>query len=227
MIAYLERYASEFNLPVQTDSQVRSLSVHGGWFLLDLGERQIRAKHVVVATGPFQAPRTPSWAGSLAPDVFQIHSSDYQRPSEIPAGTVLVVGGGNTGYQIAKELTATHQVHLAVGSHQTPLPQQLLGRDLFWWLAKLGLLEKTVESRIGRRARDRDTLIGSNPRQIRRHGAQLRPRAVNAEGRTVTFEDGGTLDVGSVIWATGYQPDHAWIELPVFSVMALPSTGAE
>ena len=110
---------------------------------------------MVVATGPFQAPRTPAWAGSLAPDVFQIHSSDYRRPSEIPPGTVLVVGGGNTGYQIAKELTATHAVHLAVGSRQMPLPQRLLGRDLFWWLTKLGLLEKSVDSRIGRRARDR------------------------------------------------------------------------
>jgi putative flavoprotein involved in K+ transport len=168
-----------------------------------------------VATGPFQVPRTPAWARSIVPDVFQIHSGDYQRPSQIPAGTVLVVGGGNTGYQIARELTATHQVHLAVGSRQTPLPQRVLGRDLFWWLTKLGLLEKTVESRIGPRARDRDTLIGSSPRRLRRHGAQLRPRAVNAEGRTVTFEDGSTLDVGAVIWATGYQPDHAWIKLPI------------
>ena len=135
--------------------------------MLDLGERQIRAKQVVVATGPFQAPRMPALAlAQLAPDVFQIHSSEYHRPSDIPAGTVLVVGGGNTGYQIAKELTATHRVHLAVGSRQTPLPQRLLGRDVFWWLTKLGLLEKTVDSRIGRRARDRDTLIGSNPRQI-------------------------------------------------------------
>ena len=65
---------------------------------------------------------------------------------------MLVVGGGNTGFQIAKELSATHEVHLAVGSRQTPLPQRLLGRDLFWWLTKLGLLSKTVDSRLGRRA---------------------------------------------------------------------------
>ena len=199
VIAYLERYESEFNLPVQTNSRVRSLTVQDGRFLLDLGERRIQAKQVVVATGPFQAARTPAWAGSLAPDVFQIHSSDYRRPSEIPAGTVLVVGGGNTGYQIAKELTVTHEVHLAVGSRQTPLPQRLLGRDLFWWLDKLGLLEKSVDSRIGRRARDRgdDTLIGSNPRQARRRGVQLRPRAVKAEGGTITFEDGSTLNPAS------------------------------
>jgi putative flavoprotein involved in K+ transport len=217
VIAYLERYASEFNLPVQTTSHVRSLTVHEGRFLLELGERRIRAKQVVVATGPFQAPRTPAWAGSVAPDVFQIHSSDYRRPSDIPDGGVLVVGGGNTGYQIARELTATHDVHLAVGSRQTPLPQRLLGRDVFWWLDKLGLLEKSVDSRIGRRARDRgrDTLIGSNPRQARRGGVQLRPRAVKAEGGTITFEDGSRFSPAAVVWATGYRTDHSWIELPV------------
>jgi putative flavoprotein involved in K+ transport len=73
-----------------------------------------------------------------------------------------------------------------------------------------------VESRIGRRARDRDTLIGSNPRQIRRRGGRLRPRAVNADGRMVTFEDGSMLDLGAVIWSTGYRPDQSWIELPIF-----------
>ena len=60
VIAYLERYASEFNLPVQTNSHVRALTVQEDWFVLDLGERRIRAKQVVVATGPFQAPRTPA-----------------------------------------------------------------------------------------------------------------------------------------------------------------------
>jgi putative flavoprotein involved in K+ transport len=132
----------------------------------------------------------------------------------VPAGTVLVVGGGNTGYQIAKELSATHAVHLAVGSRQTPLPQRLLGRDLFWWLTRLGLLDKTVDSRIGRKAQGRDTLIGSSPRELkRRFGVAMKPRAVRASGRTVRFADGRELMVDAVIWATGYRPDHAWIDL--------------
>ena len=75
-------------------------------------------------------------------------------------GTVLVVGGGNTGFQIAKELSDTHKVILSVGTRQKPLPQRVAGRDLFWWLTKTGLIDKTVESRLGRRLKDRDTLIG-------------------------------------------------------------------
>jgi putative flavoprotein involved in K+ transport len=217
--SYLERYVSEFNLPVQPNSHVRSLSTEDGWFVLDLGERHVLARQVVVATGPFQLPRTPSIADGLAADVFQMHSSEYRRPSEIPGGVVLVVGGGNTGYQIAKELSTTHQVHLAVGSRQTPVPQRLLGRDVFWWLDKIGVLKKSVDSRIGRRARDggRDTLIGSSPRQARRLGVQLHSRAVAAEGHTVAFQDGSAVTPSAVIWATGYHIDHSWIHLPIFN----------
>jgi putative flavoprotein involved in K+ transport len=158
----------------------------------------------------------PEVADQLAPEVFQAHSAAYRKPSDVPGGRVLVVGGGNTGFQIAKELSATYDVHLAVGSRQTPLPQRILGRDLFWWLAKLGLLEKTVDSRIGQRARHRDTLIGSSPRELRRrYGVDLKPRATSASGRTVSFADGSELEIDAVIWATGYLPDHSWIKLPV------------
>src|SRR5204863_7334388 len=119
--------------------------------------------------------------------------TEYGEPGDVPDGTVVVVGGGNTGFQIAKELAATHKVHLAVGSRQTPLPQKFLGRDLFWWLTKTGVLNKTVESRLGLRLRDRDTLIGSSPRQLKRHGVALKPRAVGASGRTVSLADGSGL----------------------------------
>ena len=107
-------------------------------------------------------------------------------------------------------------MQLAIGSRQTPLPQKLLGRDIFWWLTTLRLLDKTVDSRLGRRLRDRDTLIGSSPRELkRRYGVTLRPRVVEASGRTVTFADGSEQEFDAVIWATGYRPDHAWINAPV------------
>ena len=187
VIAYLEQYADLFELAVELESRVRSLTKQDGTFVLDLGDRRIEAEQVVVATGPFQVPSVPAIADNLAPEVYETHSTGYRKPSDVPEGTVLVVGGGNTGYQIAKELSATHDVKLAIGSRQTPLPQRILGRDLFWWLTKLGLLEKTVDSRFGRRARHRDTLIGSSPRELRRHGIELKPRAVAVSGRTVTF----------------------------------------
>jgi putative flavoprotein involved in K+ transport len=217
VIAYLERYAATFELPVEFNSEIQEVQLADEGFALRVGERTIVADQVVVATGPFQTPYVPNLAEQLDHEVFQTHAVGYRRPDDVPAGNTLVVGGGNTGFQIAKELSATHNVVLSVGSRQKPLPQRLLGRDLFWWLTKMRVLDKTVESRLGRKLSTRDTLIGSSPRELkRRYDVELKPRVVDADGRAVRFEDRSELEVDAVIWATGYRPDYAWIKLPVF-----------
>jgi putative flavoprotein involved in K+ transport len=218
VIAYLERYAETFELPIELNSEVKELDPGDeGLFRLDVDGRTITADQVVVATGPFQTPYVPKLAERLADDVVQTHAVGYRRADEVPSGTVLVVGGGNTGFQIAKELSATHKVALSVGSRQTALPQRPLGRDLFWWLTKARILDKSVESRVGRKLSTRETLIGSSPRELKkRYSVELKPRVVHADGHTVRFEDGSELKVDAVIWATGYRPDHSSIKLPIF-----------
>jgi putative flavoprotein involved in K+ transport len=225
VVAYLERYAETFDLPIELDSEVEQLGRgEDGRFRLELsGDRTLAADQVVVATGPFQGPYVPELAERLADDVFRTHAVGYRRPEDMPPGTVLVVGGGNTGFQIAKELSATHRVVLSIGSSQKPLPQRLLGRDVFWWLTKARILDRNVESRLGRKLRGRDTLIGSSPRELtKRFGVELKPRVVDAEARTVRFADGSGLDVDAVVWATGYRPDYSWIALPVFDSNGRP-----
>jgi putative flavoprotein involved in K+ transport len=217
VVAYLERYAETFELPIELNSNVRRVSAVNARFLVEVDGRTISSHNVVVATGPFQTPYVPELASRLAPTVFQSHSVGYRKPSDVPNGTVDVIGGGNTGFQIAKELSASHRVYLSVGSRQTPLPQKVLGRDLFWWLSKTRLLNKTVESRLGRRLQHRETLIGSRPSELkRRYGVALKPRVVDASGDTVRFADGSELKVDAVIWATGYRPDYSWIDVPIF-----------
>jgi putative flavoprotein involved in K+ transport len=171
----------------------------------------------VIATGPFQTPFVPPQADRLDPSVVQFHSTEYRNPEQIPDGPVLVVGGGNTGFQIAEELARSNDVHLSVGTRQTPLPQRILGRDLFRYLEATGLMARSVETRIGQRLQYRETLIGSRPRTARRrHGIKLHGRTVEASGSEVTFDGGQRLTPSAVIWATGFGLDHTWIELPVF-----------
>ncbi len=218
VIAYLERYAETFDLPIELDSEVKKLELGDDRRLrLEVDGRTISADQVVVATGPFQTPFVPKLPDRLADDVFQTHAVGYRRPDEVPDGTVLVVGGGNTGFQIAKELSATRKVVLSVGSRQTPLPQRPLGRDLFWWLTKVRILDKSVETRLGQRLSTRETLIGSSPRELKkRYGVALKPRVLDADGHAVRFQDGSELEVSAVIWATGYRPDYLWLKLPIF-----------
>jgi len=215
--SYLTEYARHFALPVALGSRVRSVRPAEDRYLVDVDDRSYTTDQVVVATGPFQVPFVPAIAGELDQAVTQIHSTGYRAPRDLPDGPVLVVGGGNTGFQIAEELSATREVHLSIGSRQTPLPQRILGRDLFWYLEKTGAMRKSTDTRIGARLAGRDTLIGSSPGTLRkRHGVRLHPRAVEASGRTVRFSDGSGLDVGGVIWATGFQNDHSWIDAPIF-----------
>jgi putative flavoprotein involved in K+ transport len=217
VVAYLSDYARQFALPVELDSRVTALRADAaGGYRVELADRTLRADQVVVATGPFQTPRVPALARQLASDVVQLHSSDYRRPADLPAGRVLIVGGGNTGFQIAGELARSHDVHLAVGSRQMPLPQRILGRDLFDYLSATGLLQVTVNSRVGRRMQHRETLIGSSPRRARQAGITLHPRAIQASGSSISFADGARLDVSTVLWATGYARDYSWIDAPVF-----------
>jgi putative flavoprotein involved in K+ transport len=222
VVAYLREYADRFELPIELNSRVRSLERIDESYRVRLDDREYASAQVVVATGPFQVPYVPPFADGLEATVRQVHSSAYRSPAGIK-GPVLVVGGGNSGFQIAEELASDHTVHLAVGSRQKPLPQRILGRDLFWYLDATSLIQKTSESRLGRRLRERDTLIGSSPRAIhRRHGVKLRGRAIDAAGSTVSFEDGTKLDVQTVVWATGFRPDYSWIEAPVFDDRGRP-----
>jgi putative flavoprotein involved in K+ transport len=217
VVEYLTEYARHFDLPVQLDSPVRAIRKMGATYSVELDDRSYEADQVVVATGPFQVPFVPAIAEGLDPEVVQLHSTEYRSPDALPDGPVLVVGGGNTGFQIAEELSGSREVHLSIGSRQTPLPQRILGRDLFWYLDATGLIRKTTASRIGRRMEGRDTLIGSTPRAIRRrHGVRLHGRAVEAAGSSVDFSDGTRVDVGAVIWATGFRVDHSWVDVPVF-----------
>ena len=92
------------------------------------------------------------------------------------------------------------------------LPQRLGGRDLFWWLTRLGLLRVTVTP-----ARPADEPPGlcdrDQPARLERAGVRFRP-LVDAEGRTVRFADHSLLEDVGWWWATGYRSDYAWIHVP-------------
>ncbi len=173
---YLRAYAARFELPVRLSVSVTRLHREDGLFVASVPSGQLRARRIVVATGPFQKPSVPSIAD--AAQVPQLHSADYRRPSQIPLDArVLVVGAANSGLQIAAELAATHRVTVAVGSRPPELPQRILGRDLFCWLDRIGFFTLPADGRIGRRLRTRgDLVIGTRSGALRRRGVRFAPR---------------------------------------------------
>jgi putative flavoprotein involved in K+ transport len=175
---------------------------------------------VIVATGPFQEPAIPSTRGGFAPEVRQLHSSTYRNPGDVPpagAGKILVVGAGNSGRQIALEVARTHQVHLAVGTPQRAVPQRPLGRDLFWWLTRTGVITRSAGSPIAAwfRRRGGDLVIGTSWDDVHVAGIGVRPRLTGADGTAARFADGSDVDdLAAVIWATGFRPDYSWLDVP-------------
>jgi putative flavoprotein involved in K+ transport len=214
---YLSCYVRRHNLPVRLNTRVQRLHRDGSGFTAVTSSGAVRARQVIVATGPFQRPYVPDAVGRPAQDVVQLHSAHYRNPAQLPAGArVLVVGAANSGLQIADELAATHDVTVAVGTRPPQLPQRLFGRDLFFWLDRIGFLTLPSTSRLGRRIRARggDLVIGTRTTTLRRRGVAFRPRLAGFTGRTAQFADGSSAAVDAVVWATGYRSDYSWLHIP-------------
>ena len=126
---YLQAYAAAFDLPARLNARVTHLTKTAAGFEIRTRDEVFRARQIVVATGPFQVPFVPPAAQRLDGSVTQLHSAGYRNPDALPAGPVLVVGGGNSGFQIAEELAATgRQVDLSIGTRLPMLPQRLAGQ---------------------------------------------------------------------------------------------------
>ncbi|WP_150460831.1 flavin-containing monooxygenase [Nesterenkonia ebinurensis] len=139
---YFTNYAAHFNAPIRCGVEVTSVKKRPGrrGFTVETSEETYAAHYVVAATGPFQAPVIPPIIPQTAVDV-QLHSSAYKNPQQLPEGTVLVVGGGSSGVQIADEIQKSgRQVYLSVGPHDRP-PRNYRSRDFVWWLGVLGKWE--------------------------------------------------------------------------------------
>ena len=126
---------------------------------------------------------------------------------------MLVVGAGTRGSRSPRSWPPPAPVDLSIATTYPMLPQRRAGRDLFWWLTRLGLLRVTVNS--ARPADEPPGLCDRDQPAAGAAGVRFRPRLVDAEGRTVRFADHSLLeDVGVVVWATGYRSDYAWIHIP-------------
>ena len=214
---YLSAYVQAHAIPVLTGTRVTRLAHGEGLFTAHTTRGVFQARQVVIATGAFHRAYIPAIEGGFGEHVHQLHSSQYRNPHQLTSrGRVLVVGAGNSGLQIAEELNGVHDVVVASGTQPLALPQRFAGRDLFWWLVRLGVMDKSADSVLARRVRARgDLVIGTDRKQMARDGIEFRTRLVAADGATATFADCTIAQVDAVVWATGFRPDFAWIDADV------------
>ena len=217
---YLKTYANHFDLPVALGTEITRLEQDGAVFLATAGGgTELTSRAVVIATGAFQQPAIPVIAANLAADVVQLTPETYRNPQQTPAGTVLVVGDGATGRQIARELSATHQVLLSTGRPRKVSPHRVLGKSIFWWMDKLGILTMSPDSRIGRKLKEKDPFPGKDLAldKLVSAGVTVSGRLNGVAGRRVSFADGQSAEIDTVIWATGYRDKSNWVAIPSVS----------
>jgi putative flavoprotein involved in K+ transport len=142
-LAVLEDFAERNHLPVELNAPVTELTRNSdGTFRLATPRGAVRARNVVIASGSLNRPVRPPCAATVPPGLVQIDASDYRSATALPPGSILVVGNGQSGGQIAEDLIeAGRPVFLATG-HVGRLPRRYRGRDITTWLLQCGFMDQ-------------------------------------------------------------------------------------
>jgi putative flavoprotein involved in K+ transport len=147
VVAYLDSYERSFEPPIRTGVKVTSVErAAGDRFRVTAPESTMEARAVVVATGSYRRPKLPALSSRLPVEIFQIHSSQYKNPPQLPDGAALVVGTGQSGAQIAEELHESGRTLFVSVSSCPRVPRRYRGKDAVWWGKMGGLYERTVDS---------------------------------------------------------------------------------
>jgi cation diffusion facilitator CzcD-associated flavoprotein CzcO len=197
LVGHFESWADSFDAPVVGNTTVTRLEPDDGGFRLSVPSGTIRARTVVVATGAYQRPHRPAGAELLPKKVMQLFAEEYSNPAALPPGSVLVVGSGQTGCQLAEELHESgRKVFLACG-RCVWVPRVLEGRDIVWWMAESGFMDRTPDKLPSPLAR----LLGNpqatghdggrdlNFRVLNDMGVELLGRYLGAEDSKIRFAD--------------------------------------
>lgn len=209
--SYLKKYAAEQKLPVIVNQEVAEITFKNGLYTVVSStgsfSQKYETKTVILATGPFHTPYIPE-VHKQAGKTFQIHSFKYKNPSQIKGKKVLVVGGGNSGAQIAEELANVREnkVSFSVKGHLSFIPAKIFGKNVFWWLEKLKLLyapKNSLRSRFLMGAAE--PIIGTKIKGLIKEGkVELVPEIINLKE--------GEFD--TIIWATGFRQNYPFLKIP-------------
>ena len=212
---YLEHYAQKFGLPVRNGVTVTRVTAADSRFVVTTAAGALTADCVVVASGATTTPALPDFASEFDPGIRQLHSSEYRNPGSVLPGTVLVVGAGTSGTEIALELAETHPTYLS-GRPTAQIPAAILALagGLYWAFIYRVL---TIATPIGRKVAPKFLLRGApliriSMKQVVAAGVTLLPRVTGAMSGVPIAEGSGLPRPSTVIWATGFRPGLGWID---------------
>jgi putative flavoprotein involved in K+ transport len=193
---HLRGYATSFAAPVVEGTRVDALRADDGGFTAETSSSRIRARRVVVCTGAYQRAHRPAFIAEFEGALPVVPATEYRSPASLPAGRVLVIGGGQTGCQLAEELVHAGREVVLAASRAPAMPRRVSGRDTVDWLADAGFFEHTLADMPSPAVR-----FVSNPLATGANGGHdLNLRTLDAQGVQLIGHVLGTDD-GTVVAA--------------------------
>ncbi len=212
---YLDTYVDTFNIPIEFNQKINSLEKKEDYFIVKSNNTTYKAKNVVIATGPFHTPFTPLCHKKIDNSITQIHSEFYKNPNQLKDGDTLVVGSGDSGVQILEEISNTDRnVFFSGKTNISSLPQEFLGKTLWWWFSKIGFLAINKYSYLGKKiSTGLQPVIGTDVKALfKKPNINCVGRTLDANGTELTFEKEKINSIKNIIWATGFKPNFSWIK---------------
>jgi len=232
---YYAEYARTFVIdPIFGEEAAAILRSDGRWLTRTRRDLEILSDNVVIATGLNQAPYRPSYQGEDRFTGRLIHSREYRDPEPFAGESVLVVGMGNTGAEIALDLSeAGVETTISVRGPVNIVPRDVLGRPTQLTARMLTRLPSELGDRLGSllrkmtvgdlssygiatpelaplaqlRERGKTPVIDvGTVRRIKAGQIGVRPAIDRFDDDTVVFSDGTVGRFDTVILATGYKP---------------------
>lgn len=229
-LTYLQDYARHFDLNIEVGVEVKQATCEKGVWHLQTNRGEWQAEKLVVATGIWSTPYWPIFGGEASFEGTILHAKDYRNPQPFVGQRVLVVGAGNTGTEIAVELSE-HGVETGIvvrsGVNFVDYPRSpLLFAAATWFLRHA---PKVVGNWLLRLVRPNFSNLGIPPHPdppteaFPVVGFEL-PEVVAAGAVTVygeidhliaggvCFKDGQEVTFDTIILATGYRPTMDFID---------------
>ena len=209
---YLRAYAERLDTDIRTGQRVQTVTTDAGLFTVDTADQSFTAPLVIAATGGFGNPYRPALPGLDHFTGEVLHVSDYRTPARYAGQDVIVVGAGNSAAQVAVELARHTRVILATRAPVKYAPQTILGRDMHWWATTLGFDHLPIGPYL--RAKPGVPVIdnGTYRPAIDAGRPVRRPLFTDLDGTRVSWPDGRTEHVDTILLATGYRPDLPYLE---------------
>lgn len=195
VVDYLASYEQRYSIPVERPVHVDRVEESEGVFTVLAGEKRWTARSVIAATGTWSSPFVPTYPGHFSGK--QWHSANYPGPERFAGTRVAVVGGANSGAQIAADLLPVAQVEWFTTHPPRWMPDDVDGRVLFRRNRERLVALSNGEQDPGPSDELGDIVMVPPVREARDRGEL---------SATPMFSSLDEVDADHLIWCTGFRP---------------------